>query len=242
MKRTLFAFTAALALHSVPAFAEPVANDSSLESQLDDLQAPANRPPEGVTKEKLYVVQSRFNPLKGRFGVSLGAARNFTGSSYLNMSQLNADFRYHLSDRWSLNLGGAYGFNSFTSDANRLMNSEGILPDTAYVKSRAHLLAAYNVFYGKFRVSMEETFYFDQYVAIGPGLVTTQFGGAPSGDLDVGFVFWAGRHFDVRIGLENEFFEENRLKSSSFERHSLGHLDIGYTFGGAKATEVAERP
>jgi outer membrane beta-barrel protein len=211
----------------------------SLETQLHELESPMNQAPAGVTKEKLYVVQSRYNPLKGRFGMSLGVARNFTGSSYLNMTQINGDVRFHLTDRWSLNLGGAYGFNSFTADADKLMTTSGIVPDAAYVKSREHLMAAFNVFYGKFRLSMDQVFYFDQYVAAGPGLIQTQFGSAPSGNLDVGFVFWAGKRGEVRIGLENEFFNEKRLKSESFERHSLAHLDIGYTFG--ESSEATER-
>src|SRR4051812_48724626 len=68
-----------------PTTAEAAPAAPSLESQLSELQGPANQAPAGVTKEKLYVVQSRYNPLKGRFGMSLGFARNFTGSSYLNM-------------------------------------------------------------------------------------------------------------------------------------------------------------
>ncbi len=223
-----------------PAAAATTANAApSLEAQLKELDSPMNQAPAGVTKEKLYVVQSRYNPLKGRFGMSLGVARNFTGSSYLNMTQVNGDIRYHLSDRWSLNLGGAYGFNSFTADADKLMTTSGIVPDAAYVKSREHIMAAFNVFYGKFRLSMDQVFYFDQYVAAGPGLIQTQFGSAPSGNLDVGFVFWAGKRGEVRIGLENEFFNEKRMKSESFERHSLAHLDIGYTFG--ESSEATER-
>lgn len=241
MKTALPTVFVALSLLSVSAYAEtPVENSPesvSLESQLNELQT-ANTAPAGVTREKLYVVQSRYNPLKGRFGMSLGAARNFTGSSYLNMTQLNLDFRYHLSDRWNLNLGGSYGFNSFTTDADRLMRSDGILPDAAYVKNRVHVLASYSLFYGKFRLSMDETFYFDQYVAAGPGIVTTQFGSSPSGVVDVGFVFWAGKRFDVRVGFQNEFFNEKRLKSESFERHGVGHLDIGYTFGETKSADT----
>jgi outer membrane beta-barrel protein len=234
MKYRLSLFIFTVALLPASAFAEPAPSSTSLEAELNSLKTPANMPPNGVTHEKLYSVQTRYNPLKGRFGISVGAARNFTGSSYLNMTQLNLDLRYHLSDRWSLVLGGAYGFNSFTSDADRLMSSDGMLPDSAYVKTRAHALGAFNLFYGKFRASMDEVFYFDQYVAVGPGLVMTQFGSAPSGVIDIGFVFWAGRHFDVRLGFQNEFFNEKRIKSSSSERHSLAHLDIGYTFGGAK--------
>ncbi len=228
--------TASDSAASTPTAAKTLDSTSSLENQLAELQTPT-RPPAGVTREKMYVVQSRYNPLAKRFGFDLGASRNFSGSSYLNMTQMNLDLRYHLSDRWDLALGGSYGFNSFTSDADRLMAEQGMLPDTAYVKNRAHLLIGYNVFYGKFRLGMDNTFYFDQYVAVGPGIVTTQFGSASAGVADVGFVFWAGRHGNVRLGVQNEFFNEKRLKSSSFERHTLAHLDIGYTFGGSKEIE-----
>ena len=50
-----------------------------------------------------------------------------------------------------------------------------------------------------------------------------------------------GKKFDVRVGFQNEFFNEKRLKSSGFERHTLGHLDIGYTFGESKTSDSTER-
>ncbi len=216
-------------------FADTDGEIASLETQLNDLQVPTNIAPTAVSQEKLYSVQSRFRTLKKHFGMGLGVSQNFSGSSFLKMTQVNLDFRYHLSDRWSLVVGGSYGFNSFTSSADRLMTDTPdyrTVADAAYVKTRAHILAAYNLFYGKFRLSMDKVLYFDQYIAAGPGMVNTQFGNATSGVFDIGLVFWTGKNLDVRFGIQNEFFNEQRTLSSSFERHTLGHFDVGYTFGG----------
>lgn len=243
LKRSTLPLWTLLALAATPAGAETATETTpdtaaemvSLESQLTDLQLPANVAPNAVSRERLYSVQTRYNPLAKRAALSIGTSRNFTGSRFLDMSQVNLDFRYNLSNRWSLVVGGSYGFNSFTADAKKLQAQDGIMPDAAIVKNRAHALVAYNLFYGKFRLSMDQVLYFDQYISVGPGMVVTQNGSSPSGVVDVGFIFWANRKWDVRIGLQNEFFNEKRMKSSGFERHGLGHIDIGYTFGGSES-------
>jgi len=203
----------------------------TLESQLDDLALPSNVAPATVTTEKLYSVQDRYSNLSKRLEVTLGGGQNFTGSSFLRMRQADLTLRYHLSNRWDLAASGSMGSNELTGSAERLLEREGILPDAAYVKNRADLLLGYHLFYGKFRLSMDKVLYFDQYIAIGPGLVMTQYGTAPSGVADIGLVFWPGSHMTVRFGFKNIFFNEKRMASSSTEHHLLGHLDVGYTFG-----------
>jgi outer membrane beta-barrel protein len=207
---------------------------SGLENELDGLVLPSNLAPAGVSRERLYAVQSRHNPLRGRWGVAAGAAANLSGNSFLISRQVDAELRYHLSDRWSLRLGGAYAFNSLTADSRRLVEAEGVLPDAAYPRNRAQLLGSFNLFYGKFRLRMDRVLYFDQYVAAGPGLVTNQFGTTGAGVAEIGLSFWTGNNVDVRVGLRSFVFRERRLKSESLEQHLLGQLSIGYTWGGSR--------
>ena len=231
MKTIQFLCALMMVWMSGAAFAEP-----SLDSQLQDLRLPQDQAPVGVTREKLYSSQSRFSDLSHRFELDFGGAKNLNANSSLSMSQLDGTVRFHLSNRWDLAMSGSYGFNSFTDTAQRLMQSEGILPDAAIVKWRTDLLVGYNLFYGKFRASMDQVFYFDQYIAIGPGLVQTQYQMATAGVADVGFAFWFGRHWAARMGAKSDIYNEQKAKSSDLAYHLLGHLDIGYVIGNGEKT------
>lgn len=218
-----------LTITSVSAFAQQAAD---LSTQLDDLTVPANTAPAGVTSEKLYSVQNRYLQIANKFEFTLGGAKNFTGNGFLQMSQINAGVAYHINDRWSAVVSGSYGFNDFTSSANRLIVNDGIMPDAAIVKWRADALASYNLFYGKFRLSMDQVFYFDQYVAIGPGLVNTQYATVPAAVADVGFALWFGKNWSARFGAKNSYFREQKMLSNDMAYHLMGHIEVGYLLGG----------
>jgi len=210
------------------------ADEAPLSKMLDDLETPANLAPASVASEKLYSVQGRFSPLKSRSEVSVGGGYNFAGSGYLSMSQIEGAYRFHFSDRLSLGLFGSYNFNKLNESGNTLMNQNQLLPDVAYERYRASLLLAYNTFYGKIRFGMESVTYFDQYVAVGPGIVAMNTGTSPAGVVDIGFVFWMGRNGSLRFGVQNEFFTEKRVQSTVFRNDAVAHLDIGLLFGGIK--------
>lgn len=223
--------------YSATASTEPSssAGDSTpLESQLQGLELPGNQAPFGVTGEKLYSVQNRFSSLKYRSEAYLGTAYNFMGNGYMTMTQADLGYRFHFSDRWSLGVQGSYAFNSLNKSGDLLLKEQGLLPDAAYVKSRASLLLGYNTFYGKLRFSMDSVTYFDQYVAVGPGVVNLDTGKANSFVADVGFVFWMKKMGSLRIGLQNEIYRESRGAATGTVYDMLGHLDLGLLFGGTR--------
>ncbi len=206
--------------------------DVDLNAQLDELKLPGNVAPAGITNEKLYSAQSRFATLARRTEFNLGVGQNFTSNGFVRMRQLNGSVLHHLTDRWSVSASGSYGFNDFTRSAEMLMMNEGIVPDAAIVKWRADLLANYNLFYGKFRTSIDQVFYFDQYVSVGPGLVNTQYGTAPAAVADIGFALWIGKNWSTRFGVKNDFFREKTQLSNDLAYHMLGHIEVGYLIGG----------
>lgn len=218
-----------LVLGSLNAFA-----DESTESKLSELSLPSNVAPAIITQEKLYSVQSRYNDLTQKSEVTLGYSNNFKGNSFVNMTEVDLGYRFHFNDLWSIGVSGAYGFNSFTKDSTTLFVDKKILPDAALVKYRGNLTVGRNLFYGKFRLSMDEVLYFDQYITVGPGMITTQYETSPSAVMDIGMAFWTGKRMSFRFGFQNEFYNEKRLTSSGLEHHLLGHLNIGYTFGGVR--------
>ncbi len=228
----LFLVLAFSATASFAAPQSPTAEAPSLEDELQSLSMPSNQAPTGVSSEQMYAVQTRLAPLEHRSEVTITGAKNFTVDSFLVSQQMDAGYRYYLTDRWFLGLSGSYVFNSLSSSGERLMNENKRLPDVAYTKYRADLMAGYNLFYGKFRLSLDQVFYFDQYVAIGPGVVVQDLGTHPAAVADVGFAFWFGRNFSFRIGVKDYLFHEDRRLSKGLANNVLGHVDFGYVFGG----------
>lgn len=208
----------------------------SLENQLEALSLPENQSPVPVSSEKLYSVQSRYAPLTGRHEVSFGFGKNMTPPSYLSSNQLELEYRYHLSDRWSLSAGGSYVFSSLTDAGERLRDIEGLVPDAAYVKQRMNLLATYNLFYGKFRLSMDKVFYFDQYLSLGPGFVVADTGRSGAAVGDIGLALWLGKTGSLRFGLKDYYFHETRRLSSSMAHDLIFHFDLGILLGQGGST------
>lgn len=170
--------------------------------------------------------------------MSLGGGNNFSTNSFLNSQSIDGNFRFYLSERWYLGLGGSFVFNNFTSGGEWIVNEVQRIPDVAVTKFRTDLQLGYNLFYGKFRLTMDKVFYFDQYVALGPGLVIfdRNFNPAavnkPAIVADVGFAFWFGRNLSFRLGVKDYIFNEQRITSSGWVNNLSGYLQAGYVFGG----------
>jgi outer membrane beta-barrel protein len=220
------------------ASSSPQGENFSLEDQLKTLNLPENQAPGAVSTEKLYSVQSRYNPLRGRFEMAMGVAQDFTNSSFLRSQQVGASLRYHLSDRWSLGFVGAQVFNELTETAKLLMEREGILPDVAYAKYRANAEVAMNTFYGKFRINSDTVLYLDQYFALGAGVVGLNRGDASMLTLDAGFAFWIGQSGVVRVGIKDHYYREIRELSTAMTHHWLGHIQLGWMLGGSSGASL----
>ncbi len=210
------------------------ADEATLEEQLQTLAIPENELAGEIPKEQLYAVQSRFSPLKGRFETSVGGAYTLAGERFLNSSDIHGALRYHLSDRWNLALTGSYVFNTMSESAANLFQEYGRFPDIAYAKSRVDLTVGHHLFYGKFRLSMEQTLYFDYFVALGAGRVDLNTGSQFAAVASTGFAFWLGKHWSSRLGVETYVYNEQRVLSRGLVEHLMSHLDIGYVFGGGE--------
>ncbi len=210
----------------------------SLEDQLSDLGTPGNEAPVGLTSEQLYAVQNRFSSLRHRSELTIGGGNNFSTNSFLLSQSLDSTYRFYLSDRWYLGLSGSVVFNRFTDGGQWLIDEVRRAPDVAVTKFRTDLQLGYNLFYGKFRLTMDRVFYFDQYVALGPGLLmfdktrNPAAGNRASLVADVGFAFWFGRNLSFRLGVKDYFFHEQRSLTSGWVNNFSGYLQAGYVFGG----------
>lgn len=238
MKRThqVLAFAAILNVITLSGWG---ADTPSLSDELSRLSASPNVAPvstQQVDPEKLYSIQDRYVALSSRSEISILASNHFSSEDFISSQDLGATYRFHLNNRWSLALSGAVTFNRLTDAGERLMTNEGILPDSTYTRYRGDLLVTFNTLYGKFRLSMDEVLYFDQYISLGGGVVRQQFGTQPAGVADVGLAFWLGKSGSFRMGLKDQIHYEQRRLSSSVVHDFLGYISVGYLFGGGESS------
>lgn len=208
----------------------------SLEEQLQQLNLPSNQAPvAGVSStDRLYAVQSRYAPLRFKHELTLGGGHNFTSDSFVDSNLGTFGYRFHFSDRWSLGLTASLVNNRLSGGGKRLLDTENLVPDVAFAKNQEDLTLGYNVFYGKFRLSMEQVFYFDQYVQLGVGSVELNTGRQPMGVADVGFSFWLGKSGSLRVGLKDCVYNEKRRMSQGLSNNFVGHIDVGLMLGGER--------
>jgi outer membrane beta-barrel protein len=226
--------TAALGAGASPAAKTQAATKSNLSSELTDLSSGDKI---ALPDEKMYIVQDRAQTLGGRFEVSVGAAKNFNSNIYVDSSESNVLLTYHWSDRWFTSAYGSYVNNELTDSGRQAWESDGIYPNTSFVKRRFDATVGFNLLYGKARVTQDAMFYFDQYFALGGGVVDqtdlTEETRSPALVADAGFALWFGNRVTLRLGVKDDFFQEKRPLDTSKVHHVLGYSSVGVLLGGA---------
>jgi outer membrane beta-barrel protein len=236
MKKTQILLVSASAFLAITsAWSSTGSGETPLSEQLHSLDLPSNQAPVSLTDERLYAVQTRYSSLSSRPEITLLGANDFSGDGFMTIRDAGLGFRFHLSDRWDLGVQASRTYNSLNSSGQRLLAEQGLLPDAASARARAGAAATYHLFYGKFRLGMDQSLYFDQYVSLGAGQVWQELGKSPAGIADAGFVFWVGRKASIRLGMQDWYYKERRRMSTSNAHNFLGHLDIGYLFGGGES-------
>ncbi len=229
MKSVLF--FAALFLLSAPVQAE---EGDSLVNELESLNSPTNELPGAIEAEKIYAVKTRYSSLDRRVELSAGAGQKVSDTGFMNTRDFQLGARYYFNPRWSAGASYSYVSNQFTSTSQRLYETQKIVPDLPYVKSRMDLTARYNLFYGKFRVSMDRVLYFDQYVSAGPVMMGLSNGNVMGGVIDAGLAFWIGQNWSSRLGVKDYIYNETSLSppfGKSLTNNVMIYLDFGYLFG-----------
>lgn len=228
MKKYVLPFLVYIALFllSPLAFSAEDPVQAQLDREMKALDLP-DHAPAAMTHEKLYSVQQRYLPLENVNEISLGGGQNLSGNSFLDTWQTELSLRHHFNDRWSAGLAAAWVQNRFTDSARRLEATDGILPEVPFARERYDLTAEANLFYGKFRLTSERVFYFDQYVAFGPGLehMNESWVGALTGD--IGLAIWLGHWGSLRMGLKDYYYNETYRDETQARNNLTWHLDLG---------------
>jgi outer membrane beta-barrel protein len=203
------------------------ATAENLESDLAGLKVDENIPAQSST-EKLYSIQTRHAPLGKHLEILVSAAQNYTSDGFLDTLQAGGDLVYHITDKWNFAVAYSKVFNTFKDSADRLLQTQGLLPDVDYAKSRMEARLGYNLFYGKFRFTSDTVMYFDQYIALGYAQHELASGnsGGPLGD--AGFAFWVSNWGSVHIGVKDYYYQEKRALSAGTHHNIHGYLQVGY--------------
>ena len=206
---------------------------TTLEDRLDNLQLPENTLGGFVSKEKLYSVQSRHVPLRRRIELSLAGLEQFSDTGFISNREVAMGTRYYINSKWSVGASYSYAFNELTEATNDFFALEGMLPKVSYTKSRFDIMARYLLFYGKFRLSMDKTLYFDHYISLGPSLNSLDTGNYVGVAADTGIMFWLGQSWNVLFGVKNYSFMRNNLETQEreFVNQAKIYLSVGFLFG-----------
>lgn len=203
--------------------------DTTLESELNSLEV-SNKVPNNISKEKLYSIQLRAVSLVKRNEVNVGWGQNLSSNSFLKSQQLDLKYMFHFNDKWALGLGFSQVYNELTDSARRLADIQGVYPDLDFAKSRTEATIEYNIFYGKFRFTQDQAFYFDNYFALGMASHQLGSGTAQGPVADLGLAFWLSRWGSLRMGLKDYAYTEKRALTAGSANYVNGYVKMGYLF------------
>ncbi len=209
---------------------DDASSSKSLSEEMDKLTG-------GSTSEKFYVVQDRQSGSSGVFDISVGGGINTNSDVNLKSTETIGKLKYHAGDRFFISAAHSQVKNQFNVSATRRIDEDGIYPNVGFVKSRSDLAVGFNLIYGKARLTKDSVFYFDQYIALGGGVVeqsnTRETVKTPVMTGDLGVSFWFGRRVSLGLGAKNYRFKETRIASEGIANHVVGYATVGALLGGA---------
>jgi outer membrane beta-barrel protein len=203
-----------------------------LKKELENLNVPNDRVTPLLSEDQLYVVNERYSSLTNRHELSMQLGNNFTAPSHMISTQRGLSYRYHLNPKWSFGARYVQINNQLSDSGQQLLQLNELVPDTDYATDSMDIFASFNTTYGKLRIGSNQVVYFDQYIALGAGTINMGNGTERMLNLDVGFDFWIGKNYSLRLGIKNEFFEYTKLSGARANRYNAqGYLGFGYLFG-----------
>mgnify|MGYP001231063356 CR=1 FL=1 len=201
------------------------AAQSSLDEELGALALP-DETPAPAQSVRYQIVQDRSPELARRVALSVGAGQFVSGNGYLSTRTIGAAGTFYFDNKIGASVGYSKVNNKFTSSADRLQKTNGFLPDVDYAKSRFEATGLYNLLYGKFRVSRNTAFIFDQYFELGLALNSLSSGTAVGPVGGAGLVFWLNR-FNFRVSVKDYYYGEK----SVYTEGSYHNIVLGTSAG-----------
>jgi outer membrane beta-barrel protein len=191
----------------------------------------------GTNAEKTYAVHEQRSGNVGVYDIAAGAGVNTTGDVNLRSTDAMVRLKYHATNHLFVSLGHSQVKNQFNLSAKRRIDEDRVYPNVGFVTSRNDLSLGYNLIYGKARLTKDAMFYFDQYAALGAGMIgqtnTRENLMTPAMVADLGVSFWFGGRVSLAVGAKGYRFKEIRIASSGMTNHVIGYANLGMLVGGA---------
>lgn len=200
-----------------------------LVDELKSLDFSEGQAPQAIQNENYYSVQERMYPLTKKIEFSVSGAQEVGGGGFLNTNQVSGGLMYHFNDKWSVGVSYSQVYNDFT-DAAEQVTKKDVYPDITYTKNRTEYSAYYNLFYGKFRFSRDQVYYFDQYIGLGYTQSEMRLEKTTGFVADIGMAFWVPPYGGLKIGLKDYNQKEKTLTASSQQDHMNVYMGYSYLF------------
>jgi len=203
-----------------------------LEKRLELLNVPDDRVTPVLEKEKLKIVNKRYSSLTNRHEFDWSGANNFNADSHMSTRNMALTYRYHLNQKWSFGYRYSNYYNELSDAGKQLFDDKNVIPDKDYSVKSTDVFVSYNTTYGKIRISDSRVMYFDQYIALGYGDISLANSTTNIKIVDLGLAFWLGKNFSSRVGLKNEFYDQEQQGGKQTTHNAMGYISFGYLFGG----------
>jgi outer membrane beta-barrel protein len=208
--------------------------EENLSKQLESMALPKDQVPKFMSEDKAASYKTRYNDLTFRHEVELIGANNLTPESHLRTNEWGAAYRFHFDNRWSVSVRHMEVNNELNQTGKFLLKNDSLVVDNDYATSFDDIAVSFNTIYGKFKLFSDTIVYFDQFISMGYGTANLASGNTDLYLVDLGVVFWFGRSMSSRIGLRNEFYEQQLQTGSEFISNQVAYFSVGYMFGGSK--------
>lgn len=178
--------------------------------------------------KKIFVVQNRIVDRNTRFELAPKYFSVFGGDSFLDTQAIGLESHFHINPKFSLGAGYFQAYNQLTAEGKSLVDNDGLIPDTDFLKSGLTGTLNWYPIYGKFNLLDLAIVHFDLYLLGGYGQVELSSGSTNAYTYGGGIGFWISQHLTSRVEVRQFLFEAQRQNGPVDMELTLGSLSLGY--------------
>lgn len=187
----------------------------------------------GLTlKDRIKAVSRKVFLKEGRFSLNPYAGIS-TNDAFFRRWTVGTRASYHLTDSFSLEMGGAWNAFSEQLESVRIVGQvQSAIPDEAVLYGYADAGATFAPVYGKVSLMSEWVIHFDGFVSGGLGAVFTSNQDAihPAMQLGIGSRVFLNRWLVFRAELRDYVYPQSRSGFSTLQNLLMLNLGVGFYF------------
>lgn len=187
----------------------------------------------GLTlQDRIKAVSRKVFLKEGRFSLSPFAGIS-TNDAFFRRWTIGTRASYHLTDSFSLEMGGAWNAFSEQLESVRIVGQvQSAIPDEAVLYGYADAGATFAPVYGKVSLMSEWVIHFDGFVSGGLGAVFTSNQDVihPAMQLGVGSRVFLNRWMVLRAELRDYVYPQTRSQFSTLQNLLMLNFGVGFYF------------